>query len=140
MNQSITFKSLELECNPSSAEIDGTSPLERWYNSVANQAICTFSIADTCKSLRQQIFPQAIVPHAIELLQINHLAGNMYDGELLASLYYVNNKYWVDHMHDGDAILHIAISAMPRLEGDCRFKVIALISLLKPLICGLGHT
>ena len=54
-------------------------------------------IEDISKALRQNIHLEQVVPLALKRLQMEPLAGEMYDGELLASFKSVPADYWPKH-------------------------------------------
>ena len=97
--QSLTFAMLDREKGvsalpPSAGE---EYPLPAWYRAVRETPIKDLGIEDICKACRQQIHIDQVVPIALQVLQSDPLAGEMYDGELLASLKSISPDYWPDH-------------------------------------------
>jgi hypothetical protein len=75
-------------------------PLPAWYRAVRETPLERLGVEDICRACRQQIHLAHIVPIALRLLQSEPLAGEMYDGELLASLKSVPSDYWPTHTAD----------------------------------------
>jgi hypothetical protein len=75
----------------------GEYPLPAWYRSVREIPLDDFSVEDTCKACRQNVHLEHIVPRALRLLEIDPLAGEMYEGELLVSLASIPVQYWSGH-------------------------------------------
>jgi len=97
-------------------------PLPAWYRSVREVPIDKLSIEDIAKALRQQIHPEHVVPRALQILQTDPLAGEMYDGELFASLNGVTPDHWVNHSDD-TALLRLVIERLlpdPTIADDIR--------------------
>ena len=92
-----TFRQLESSKEQERVAQSGTSPLEAWYEAVRDKPISAFSYNDLCIACRQQVFPETIIPIAIETLRKDSLAGEMYDGELLAAMSHVGREYWSSH-------------------------------------------
>jgi len=79
-------------------------PLAAWYRAVYHTPIDELSIEDIAKALRQQIHPEHVVPMGLRILESDPLAGEMYDGEVLASLKAVACDYWRIHPEDTAAL------------------------------------
>jgi CDI immunity proteins len=88
--QILTMRSLEKQ--PSGD--GGSSALDEWYRSIRDIPLDDLPIGDVARSLRQSLFPDFVVPVAIRHLRENPLAGDFYDGELLASLRNVGRDFW----------------------------------------------
>jgi len=73
-------------------------PLPAWYRAVRETPLEELGVEDICKACRQQIHLEHVVPLTLRLLQSEPLAGEMYDGELLASLKSVPSDYWPTHV------------------------------------------
>lgn len=83
--------------NVKSEEIDIKCELDKWYVMLLNKTIEEINISDISRMLRQDILIEVAVNKSIEILNINPLAGEMYDGQLLELLYSVDvNKYKED--------------------------------------------
>jgi hypothetical protein len=88
-----------------SARTTRKSALDEWYESVRDHAICDLSIADLARSCRQALFPDYLVPVAVQRLKSDPLAGALYHGELLASLRHVDREFWG---RSGDLVADLA--------------------------------
>jgi hypothetical protein len=83
------------EPNPT---IDEEYPLPAWYRAVRETPLDKLGVEDICKACHQQIHLEHVVPVALQLLQSDPVAGEMYDGELLASLKSIPVDYWSNHL------------------------------------------
>lgn len=94
-----TFAALDRDKGiPDLSPLEGEEyPLPAWYRGVREIPLEELSIEDISKALRQQIHPEYVVPIALRILETDPLAGEMYDGELLASLKAVAPEYWLAH-------------------------------------------
>jgi hypothetical protein len=72
---------------------DKTSSLTEWYLSVRDIHLSRLGVGDICRAIRQDLFVREILPVAIALLHDDVLAGERYDGELLAALSGLSQKY-----------------------------------------------
>src|SRR5947209_19417686 len=97
MKDAITFRQLELPRDADLVAKSGNSPLEVWYRSVRDKSIHDFTHEDLSKALRQQLYPELVVPAAIHTLKSAPLAGELYDGEMLAAMKSIDKRYWPDH-------------------------------------------
>jgi hypothetical protein len=77
-----------------SAHDSGTCALNEWYRSIHDIPLRDLPLGDIARSCRQDLFLDHLVPVAIRHLEENPLAGDMYDGELLASLRNVATEFW----------------------------------------------
>jgi hypothetical protein len=131
MTNHITFRQLESPNDPNPSANTGDSPLEKWYRSVRDKPIGEFSYNDLCKACRQQLYPEAVVPIAIETLRKDPLAGELYDGELLIAMKSVDRQYWLVHLSQAAEIATIAKSIMRQVDDESRTELEELIALLK---------
>ena len=86
-----TFEELE---NSSYRRTSESSILGDWYQSVRSVAISAMTNGDLARSLRQKIFLHVIVPEVLKRLKNDPLAGDQFDGELVASLNSVAPSDW----------------------------------------------
>ncbi|MFT8349085.1 contact-dependent growth inhibition system immunity protein [Clostridium saccharoperbutylacetonicum] len=94
--------------NVKSEEIDIKCELDKWYVMLLNKTIEEINISDISRMLRQDILIEVAVNKSIEILNINLLAGEMYDGQLLELLYSVDlNKYKEDVNKIRDIVIKI---------------------------------
>jgi len=109
---------------------DEEYPLPAWYRVVRETPLEQLGVEDICKACRQQIHLVHTVPIALRLLQSEPLAGEMYDGELLASLKSVPPDYWRSHPTEV-AMLKFICEGVQRNESmldDMRQDVVELLT------------
>lgn len=80
----ITFR--KLLTNSIGTSEKHTSPLDDWFYRVIDVPISDLSIEDICRAIRQKLFLETILPNACNILKDEPLAGEYYDGELIASI------------------------------------------------------
>ena len=61
-------------------------PLQKWYNKIIDKTIDEITIADILRMIRQKEFCDLAVEKAVEFLQDNVFAGEIYDGQLLEKI------------------------------------------------------
>ena len=130
MTLHLTFRQLESLQDRRIIAGSGDSPLEIWYNAVRDKPIEEFPCSDLCRACRQQVFQEAVIPIAIEALRKEPLAGEMYDGELLAAMTYIDNRYWSNHSSQLLEVASIARSVIAQVDDDLRSKLAGLLLLL----------
>jgi hypothetical protein len=72
------------------------APLAKWYESVRSQPIAELSHADLARALRQSVHLDVTLPHALERLQRDPLAGAPFAGELLRAVLDVAPEVWAE--------------------------------------------
>lgn len=81
----ITFRKLigniNIEREPSQQ-----SPLELWFERVIDIPIEELAVEDLCRAIRQELCVDQLMPRVLEVLTEDPLAGEYYDGELIAAL------------------------------------------------------
>jgi hypothetical protein len=106
--------------------IDGDEyPLPAWYRRVWEIPLERFELEDICRACRQGIHLAYVVPFAVELLQKDALAGEMYDGELLNSLLSVPTEYWAQWSDEAVIVREIAESVTHSDETDDEIRATA---------------
>jgi hypothetical protein len=86
-------------------------PLPAWYRLIRDVPLDELGIEDISQALRQNIHLEHVVPLALKRLQLEPLAGEMYEGELLASFKSVPADYWPKHPTERQS-LNLVISAV----------------------------
>lgn len=104
-------------------DIEDGWPLQIWYQSIRRKSLGELSVEDVSKACRQLVFPEQIVPLAVEMLETNPLAGELYEGELLAALKSVPTKHWREHPEQVK-VVRATIKALESepdadTQGDC---------------------
>lgn len=105
-------------------DVEDGWPLEMWYQSIRRKSLGELNVGDVSKACRQQVFPEQIVPLAVEMLKTDPLAGELYEGELLAALKSVPIEHWEAHPEQVKAV-RVSIEALAGepdadTQGDCR--------------------
>ena len=90
----MTFRELERLTQISWLPEDSPSSLTEWYLLVCDTPLDHLSIGDVCRAIRQNLFVDELLPFAVMLLHDDVLAGERYDGELLAALASVSAECW----------------------------------------------
>lgn len=62
------------------------SSLEQWFEKVIDVPIEELAVEDLCRAIRQQLCVDQLMPRVLEVLSEEPLAGEYYDGELIAAL------------------------------------------------------
>lgn len=101
-------------------------PLPTWYRSICHKPLSNLGVEDICRACRQRIHPEYIVPLAIQMLQSDPIAGEMYEGELLMSLANIPGEYWLSHSDDRNKVDVILTEADALKEADIDDEVAAL--------------
>ena len=81
----ITFRKLIGNINVRK-EPDQQSPLELWFERIIDVPIEELMVEDICRAIRQKLCIDQLMPRVLEVLTEEPLAGEYYDGELIAAL------------------------------------------------------
>jgi hypothetical protein len=104
----LSFAAIERELGlPEPAYESEDYPLLHWYRAVRTVPLGELTAADLARACRQQLYPSRVVPFALAILDRSPLAGEMYDGELFASLKSIPLAYWSDHAVERAELLSI---------------------------------
>ncbi|WP_434672563.1 contact-dependent growth inhibition system immunity protein [Pseudomonas sp. R1-15] len=90
----MTFRELERLTQIGCLPEDSPSSLTEWYLLVCDTPLDLLSIGDVCRAIRQNLSVNELLPFAVILLHDDVLAGERYDGELLAALANVSAECW----------------------------------------------
>jgi len=101
-----TFKKVEEHENISYFK-DRSSPLSDWYEEIREVNFSDFSDEDLCKCVRQNLYLKYLLPFIIRKLNENPLAGEIFDGELIASLRNVDKEFWKTMKDEKEKICEI---------------------------------
>lgn len=80
-------------------------PLQEWYNVVMDKTPAEFTVGDVCRMLRQKIFSVAAIGRAIEILEEDPFAGELFDGQLMENLCAGKEKYLCRRYDDIEKLL-----------------------------------
>ena len=81
----ITFRKLIGNINITK-EPSQQSSLERWFARVIDVPIEDLTVEDLCRAIRQEVCIDQLMPKVLDVLTEDPLAGEYYDGELIAAL------------------------------------------------------
>ncbi|HEK1688668.1 TPA: hypothetical protein SMR42_005075 [Pseudomonas putida] len=90
----MTFRELESLTQIGWLPEDSPSSLTEWYLLVRDTPLDHLGVGDVCRAIRQNLFVNELLPFAVILLHDDVLAGERYDGELLAALASVSTECW----------------------------------------------
>ena len=93
--KSVTFRNLDGDVSLNAS----ASSLDEWYVSIRDTELSGLRDSDLARACRQQLFLEEVIPEVIERLNVNPLAGDIYEGELMLSIKPVPKGFWLDH-HD----------------------------------------
>ena len=130
MTTGITFRGIE---QLSATDVRGDpvdSPLGEWYESVRDIELDNLTDEDLSVACRQQLFPNHVVPAAIRRLECNPLAGEKYDGELIAALISVPRDYWSGHPQESERLRAILDSLGDELDPETLADIAKLSEVL----------
>ncbi|ENA3444928.1 hypothetical protein ABGN35_000246 [Yersinia enterocolitica] len=75
------------------------SSLEQWFDRVIDIPIEELALEDLCRAIRQNLCVDQLMPRALDVLTEDPLAGEYYDGELIAALSTIKGDVLKDHRH-----------------------------------------
>ncbi|CAI1694641.1 Uncharacterised protein [Serratia quinivorans] len=81
----ITFRKLIGNINVIK-DVSEQSPLELWFESVLDVPIEELTVEDLCRAVRQDVCVSHLMPRILAVMTEDPLAGEYYDGELIAAL------------------------------------------------------
>lgn len=81
----ITFRKLVGNINVAK-EPSQQSPLEQWFERVIDIPIEDLTVEDLCRAIRQEVCIDQLMPKVLDVMTRDPLAGEYYDGELIAAL------------------------------------------------------
>jgi hypothetical protein len=126
-----TFRQIEMTKGIAPSATEERSPLSDWYERVRDVPLSAFGIEDLCKSVRQAVFPDYVVPVALDRLEEEPLAGEMYDGELAAAFRWIPQTFWSEHRQIAARMVSVLEDALPRLSDDVQGDVSAIVACIE---------
>lgn len=91
-----TFRNLIGNINKTTKPTQQSS-LEAWFENVLDVPIDDLEVEDLCRAIRQKVCVDQLMPKALAVLIEDPLAGEYYDGELIAALATINGSELQDH-------------------------------------------
>jgi hypothetical protein len=73
------------------------SSLEAWFESVLDVPVDDLEVEDLCRAIRQKVCIDQVMPRVLAVLTEDPLAGEYYDGELIAALATIKGNELQDH-------------------------------------------
>ena len=84
-------------------------PLQKWYNQLIEKKINEITIADVLRMIRQEEFIKLAMSKAIEFLQKDVFAGELYEGELLEKISEMDESILISYAVDFKKIIKNAL-------------------------------
>lgn len=60
--------------------------IDEWFDEIIDIPLSELLVGDISRLIRQQVFICEILPYALNILSLDPLAGDSYDGQLISSL------------------------------------------------------
>lgn len=73
------------------------SSLDLWFERVIDIPLEKLEVEDLCRAIRQELFLEQLMPSILDVLSEDPLAGEYYDGELIAALSMITKDELVHH-------------------------------------------
>ncbi|WP_127959052.1 contact-dependent growth inhibition system immunity protein [Serratia microhaemolytica] len=93
-----TFRDLLGNIN-STKEPSRQSSLELWFEQIIDIPIDSLDVEDICRAIRQKLCIAQLMPRVLTIIDENPLAGEYYDGELIAALSTIKREELEDKEH-----------------------------------------
>lgn len=126
-----TFNELEILDGIVYRESDFHSSLTEWYHRVRDLPFSSFSIEDFCRSVIQNLYPEYVVPLAIEALEKEPLAGELYDGELAGSFSSISDEFWRENEGLALRLLHALKDILHQIDEAFKANVLRTVARLE---------
>lgn len=94
--KNISIKEIEEKLNLNYSNLREYSEyfLPLWYDKIREKKVGNLSNGDVARLIRQNMYIEYIVPEALERLKDNPFLGELYDGEILKTLYNLDFNFW----------------------------------------------
>lgn len=92
----MTFRNLMGNINIAK-DFDQQSSLEQWFECVIDIPLEELTVEDLCRAIRQDLCIDQLMPGVLAVMRDDPLAGEYYDGELIAALSTIKEKDLKDH-------------------------------------------
>ena len=129
--EKLTFRQMEKQPSITVPDEQSDSALGTWYQAVRDKAISDFEIGDLCRACRQELYLDYVVPVAIQCLQEEPAAGDIYDGELLVALKGVPIDFWARREREAHELIGIAQAASETADEDVKRDIRELLARLE---------
>ena len=114
-------------------------PLQEWFNALLEKTEDELTIADVCRMLRQRMCSKCAMNRAVTILREDPFAGELYDGQLMSTLYGSKEKYLRLFYDDITPILeHAEVEALRRVwsSDEERTEYLKIAEAFKEKIAG----
>jgi hypothetical protein len=106
------------------ADVDGggtdspPSPfsLVNWYSGIRHVPFDKWEVSDFCRALRQDIFPEILLPYIAAELKREPEAGEFVDGDVANYLLALSDEFWLHHPDSSMTLALIHELCIPFLE------------------------
>lgn len=92
----MTFRNLIGNINITK-DFDQQSSLEQWFECVIDIPLDELTVEDLCRAIRQDLCIDQLMPGVLVVMRDDPLAGEYYDGELIAALSTIKEKDLKSH-------------------------------------------
>jgi len=92
----MTFRNLIGNINITK-DFDQQSSLEQWFECVIDIPLDELTVEDLCRAIRQDLCVDQLMPRVLVVMKDDPLAGEYYDGELIAALSTIKEKDLKNH-------------------------------------------
>ena len=108
------------------------SPLEQWFECIIDTPIEELSVEDLCRAIRQELCIPQLMPRVLEVMTDDPLAGEYYDGELIAALSTIKESDLKDQRNTFIQVQQIINQLQPSDVSDDIKKDILKINQITP--------
>lgn len=123
-----TFREIEAAEGVVSGEIKKDSSLEEWYARVRDVPLTALRVEDLCKSVRQCLYLEHVIPVALDVLEREPMAGEMYDGELASAFRVISETFWREHRQIATRTQDILKVVLQQIDDDYDDDVLAVLA------------
>lgn len=113
-------------------------PLQEWYNSLIDKTINQITIADVLRMMRQKVFINLAIKKAVEILQKNVFAGELYDGQLLETLSKIDVEFFELYLEEIKSIVKDALDKSEAHEWSYEGEKEEFIEIVDSVLKNLG--
>lgn len=122
----ITFRKLVGNIN-TTKDPGQQSSLEAWFESVLDVPVEGMAVEDLCRAVRQKICVDQLMPRILAVLTEDPLAGDLYDGELIAALATIKGNELQDHKEMFIKIKHLINGLDPQdINNDLKNDILKI--------------
>jgi hypothetical protein len=105
-------------------------PLQGWYERVRTVPISQMPAGDVAIAVRQETWLPEVVERALAILEDDFLAGDIYEGELVAALAGLPGNFWEENPVLRSLSRQMLSEGLHLLDADVLEKIKPLVKLL----------